>query len=155
MNVLVPCKTKEEVIQITRLFRGEINTRFNLTTITNDKDTIYIFVYNECTICGMRGQYIMLSNKLSRNTIENLMPYLCPSPEDFRKALAMETKKLMKGDVFTYTNPRSGRTQKATYTGTRREIKHVEFEFFTMEDGSTAFFTDEEVARDFTGVEGL
>jgi hypothetical protein len=51
---------------------------------------------------------------------------------------------MKKGDTFIYTD-QLGKKQRAVYTGTRREIKEVLFDFFTMEDGSTAFFYPSEV----------
>lgn len=49
-----------------------------------------------------------------------------------------------KGDKFIYTD-QLGKTQVVTYTGTRREIKGCLFDFFTMADGSCAFFYLSEV----------
>lgn len=51
---------------------------------------------------------------------------------------------MKKGDEFTYTD-RFGKKQRVVYTGTQREVKGVMFDFFTMEDGSCAFFYPSEV----------
>lgn len=51
---------------------------------------------------------------------------------------------MKKDDVFIYTD-RLGKKQRVVYTGTRREVKEVMFDFFTMEDGSCAFFYPSEV----------
>ncbi len=53
---------------------------------------------------------------------------------------------LKKGDTFIYTN-QLGEKQRVVYTGTRREIKDVLFDFFTMEDGTTSFFYPSEVVE--------
>ena len=51
---------------------------------------------------------------------------------------------MKKGDKFIYTNI-LGKKETVTYTGTQREVKGVLFDFFIMEDGSTAFFYPSEV----------
>ena len=51
---------------------------------------------------------------------------------------------MKKNDAFIYTD-RLGKKQRVVYTGTQREVKGVLFDFFTMEDGSTAFFYPSEV----------
>jgi hypothetical protein len=50
---------------------------------------------------------------------------------------------MTKDDVFIYTD-QLGKKQRVVYTGTR-EVKSVLFDFFTMEDDSTAFFYPSEV----------
>lgn len=53
---------------------------------------------------------------------------------------------MQKGDKFIYKNELTKKSEIVTYTGTRREVKGCEFEFFIM-CGDTAFFTDEEVNK--------
>ena len=53
-----------------------------------------------------------------------------------------------KGDVFERINPGTNQWERLTYTGTRREIKGVEMDFFTNEKGETVFFYPSEVERD-------
>lgn len=50
------------------------------------------------------------------------------------------------GDKFIHTD-RIGNKHEVTYTGTRREIKGCEFEFFVDATGGGCFFTDSEVAK--------
>jgi hypothetical protein len=51
---------------------------------------------------------------------------------------------MKKGAEFIYTDI-FGKKQRVVYTGTRREVKEVMFDFFTMEDGTTAFFYPSEI----------
>lgn len=39
--------------------------------------------------------------------------------------------------------------QLATFTGTRREVKGCDFDFFNFDDGSTCFFSPFEVKEEF------
>jgi beta-galactosidase beta subunit len=52
---------------------------------------------------------------------------------------------MKKDDQFIYTNPITNISQKATYTGTKREIKGVDYYFFNMQDGKCCFFYPSEV----------
>jgi hypothetical protein len=54
---------------------------------------------------------------------------------------------MKKGDKFIHTDDFSGRKYELTYTGTRREYKGCEFEFFTDDKGKVCFFTDTEVNK--------
>ena len=40
-----------------------------------------------------------------------------------------------------------GKKHEVTYTGTRREVKGSEFEFFVDDKGDSCFFTDTEVKK--------
>ena len=53
---------------------------------------------------------------------------------------------MKKGDKFIHTDI-VGRKHEVTYTGSRREIKGCEFEFFVDDKGGGCFFTDSEVNR--------
>ena len=53
---------------------------------------------------------------------------------------------MQEGDKFIHTD-RFGKKHEVTYTGTRREIKGCEFEFFVDDKGGGCFFTDSEVAK--------
>ena len=53
---------------------------------------------------------------------------------------------MKKGDKFIHTDI-VGRKYEVTYTGTRREIKGCEFEFFVDVTGGGCFFTDSEVSK--------
>jgi hypothetical protein len=50
------------------------------------------------------------------------------------------------GDKFIHTDI-LGKKWELTYTGTRREVKGCEFEFFVDDKGVGCFFTDSEVAK--------
>ncbi len=50
-----------------------------------------------------------------------------------------------KGDKVIYRETFTGQVQTLTYTGIRREIKEVMFDFFTNEKGESVFFTPSEV----------
>ena len=50
------------------------------------------------------------------------------------------------GDKFIHTDI-LGNKHKLTYSGTRREIKGYQFEFFVDATGGGCFFTDSEVAK--------
>ena len=54
---------------------------------------------------------------------------------------------MKKGDKFIHTDDFSGRKYELTYTGTRREVKGCEFEFFADDKGKVCFFTDSEVKK--------
>jgi len=49
------------------------------------------------------------------------------------------------GERFEHTCRHFGTKQKLTYTGTRREVKDVLYDFFTTEDNQTVFFSPYEV----------
>lgn len=49
------------------------------------------------------------------------------------------------GKKFEHTCPYFGTKRILTYTGTRREIKEVLFDFFETENGQTVFFSPFEV----------
>jgi hypothetical protein len=49
-----------------------------------------------------------------------------------------------KSDKYIYTDLH-GKTWELTYTGTRREVKGCEFEFFIDDKGNGCFFNDIEV----------
>jgi hypothetical protein len=51
-----------------------------------------------------------------------------------------------KFDKFIHTDI-LGKKHELTYTGTRREVKGSEFEFFTDDKGKVCFFTDTEVKK--------
>jgi hypothetical protein len=51
-----------------------------------------------------------------------------------------------KFDKFIHTDI-LGKKHELTYTGTRREVKGCEFEFFVDDKGDTCFFTDSEVKK--------
>ena len=51
-----------------------------------------------------------------------------------------------KFDKFIHTDI-LGKKHEVTYTGTRREVKGCEFEFFTDDKGDSCFFTDTEVKK--------
>jgi hypothetical protein len=51
-----------------------------------------------------------------------------------------------KGDKFIHTDI-IGKKYELTYTGTRREGKGCEFEFFADDKGKVCFFTDSEVKK--------
>jgi hypothetical protein len=51
-----------------------------------------------------------------------------------------------KFDKFIHTDI-LGKKHELTYTGTRREVKGCEFEFFTDDKGKVCFFTDTEVKK--------
>ena len=53
---------------------------------------------------------------------------------------------MKEGDKFIHTDI-FGKKWELTYTGTRREVKGCEFEFFIDDEGSYCFFTDTEVER--------
>ena len=53
---------------------------------------------------------------------------------------------MKEGDMFIHTNI-LGNKEQLTYSGTRREIKGVEFEFFYNVKGEICFFTDTEVEK--------
>lgn len=53
---------------------------------------------------------------------------------------------MKKGDKFIHTDI-IGKKYELTYTGTRREVKGCEFEFFTDDKGKVCFFTDTEVNK--------
>lgn len=53
---------------------------------------------------------------------------------------------MKKGDKFIHTDI-LGKKYELTYTGTRREVKGCEFEFFTDDKGKVCFFTDTEVEK--------
>ena len=53
---------------------------------------------------------------------------------------------MQEGDKFIHTD-RFGKKHEVTYTGTRREIKGCEFEFFVDVTGGGCFFTDSEVSK--------
>lgn len=53
---------------------------------------------------------------------------------------------MKQGDKFIHTDI-IGNTHELTYSGTRREIKGCEFEFFYNTKGECTFFTDEEVNK--------
>jgi hypothetical protein len=53
---------------------------------------------------------------------------------------------MKKGDKFIHTDI-VGRKYEVTYTGTRREVKGCEFEFFVDDKGDGCFFTDTEVKK--------
>ena len=53
---------------------------------------------------------------------------------------------MKEGDKFIHTNI-IGNKEHLTYSGTRREIKGVEFEFFYNVKGEICFFTDTEVEK--------
>lgn len=53
---------------------------------------------------------------------------------------------MKKGDKFKFVDYDKN-VHFLTYTGTRREYKGVEFEFFTDDKGSTTMFTDSEVKQ--------
>ena len=53
---------------------------------------------------------------------------------------------MKEGDKFIHTDI-LGKKYQVTYTGTRREIKGCEFEFFVDDKGGGCFFTDSEVAK--------
>lgn len=54
---------------------------------------------------------------------------------------------LKTGDLVEYTNPYSQDKQILKYTGTRREVKGVMFDFFINGKKETVFFSPEEVDR--------
>lgn len=54
---------------------------------------------------------------------------------------------MKEGDKFIHTDDISGRKYELTYTGTRREVKGCEFEFFEDDKGKVCFFTDSEVKK--------
>jgi len=51
-----------------------------------------------------------------------------------------------KFDKFIHTDI-LGKKHEVTYTGTRREVKGCEFEFFVDDKGDSCFFTDAEVKK--------
>jgi hypothetical protein len=51
-----------------------------------------------------------------------------------------------KFDKFIHTDI-LGKKHEVTYTGTRREVKGSEFEFFADDKGKVCFFTDTEVKK--------
>ena len=51
---------------------------------------------------------------------------------------------MKEGDKYIYTDLH-GKTWELTYTGTRREVKGCEFEFFIDDKGNGCFFNDIEV----------
>lgn len=53
---------------------------------------------------------------------------------------------MKKGDKFIHTDI-IGKKYELTYTGTRREVKDCEFEFFADDKGKVCFFTDTEVKK--------
>ena len=53
---------------------------------------------------------------------------------------------MKKGDKFIHTDI-LGKKHEVTYTGTRREVKGSEFEFFADDKGKVCFFTDTEVKK--------
>ena len=53
---------------------------------------------------------------------------------------------MQEGDKFIHTDI-IGTKHEVTYTGTRREIKGCEFEFFVDVTGGGCFFTDSEVSK--------
>jgi hypothetical protein len=53
---------------------------------------------------------------------------------------------MKKGDKFIHTDI-IGKKYELTYTGTRREVKGCEFEFFADDKGDVCFFTDTEVKK--------
>ena len=54
--------------------------------------------------------------------------------------------KLIEGHKYIHTDI-LGKKWELTYTGTRREVKGCEFEFFVDDKGRCCFFTDSEVAK--------
>ena len=56
------------------------------------------------------------------------------------------TNNMKEGDKFIHTDI-LGKKHELTYTGTRREVKGCEFEFFTDDKGKVCFFTDTEVKK--------
>lgn len=52
--------------------------------------------------------------------------------------------KLIEGNKYIHTD-RFGKKWELTYTGTRREVKGCEFEFFIDDKGNGCFFNDSEV----------
>ena len=53
---------------------------------------------------------------------------------------------MKKGDKFIHTDI-VGKKHQVTYTGSRREIKGCEFEFFVDDKGGGCFFNDSEVKK--------
>jgi hypothetical protein len=53
---------------------------------------------------------------------------------------------MKKGDKFIHTDI-VRKKYELTYTGTRREVKGCEFEFFADDKGKICFFTDTEVKK--------
>ncbi len=53
---------------------------------------------------------------------------------------------MKEGDKFIHTDI-LGKKYELTYTGTRREVKGCEFEFFADDKGKICFFTDTEVKK--------
>ena len=51
---------------------------------------------------------------------------------------------MKEGDKYIHTDI-LGKKWELTYTGTRREVKGCEFEFFVDDKGNGCFFTDTEV----------
>ena len=57
---------------------------------------------------------------------------------------------IFKDDKFERKNPILGEKMIYTYTGTLREVKGVNFYFFTDENNQTSFWTPSEVETEFT-----
>lgn len=56
---------------------------------------------------------------------------------------------MKENDKFIRKNPITGEEEVWTYTGTKREVKGVLFEFFTDSKGRTCFFYPSEVLEEF------
>ena len=61
-------------------------------------------------------------------------------------------KEIQKGDILEHTCPYTGRKERYTYTGIRREVKETLFDFFTNGKGETVFFSPFEVEVDMIKV---
>lgn len=62
------------------------------------------------------------------------------------KSIESGPNNMKEGDKFIHTDI-LGKKHELTYTGTRREVKGCEFEFFVDDKGDSCFFTDTEVKK--------
>jgi hypothetical protein len=106
----------------------------DLTDINTSQQTML----DKLWIIGMLSDYTLSEDELSLEVQRVKKQF----PE-----LAELLSFLTQGDVFIFTDV-LGRKQVFIYDGVRREVKGVEFEFFTnATHGGSSFFTDAEVGK--------
>jgi len=89
-------------------------------------------------VIGMLSDYTLSEDELSKEAAQVKRTH----PE-----IAELLQFMKQGDVFIVTDV-VGRKQVLIYDGVRREVKGVEFEFFTNATlGGSSFFTDAEVGK--------
>jgi len=103
-----------------------------------DVNSDHQMMLDKAWVLGMLSDYTLSEDELSKEVQRVKRSH----PE-----LAELLSFLKQGDVFIVTDG-IGRKQVLIYDGVRREVKGVEFEFFTnATHGGSSFFTDAEVGK--------